>query len=342
MKKFLRTLIAVTLAATMLLSLGVCAFAEAEDDKLIYTCLGDSNSAGHGLDGWHVNREPVPGAYHSIIAEELGAELKPFGSGGYRTSEIRYLVDPTYEMDWSYADICNGDVKKESLDSYKDAYVQAIVDADIITIQVGANDIMGDALGFAFLGGYDDPIQIFEDLKAKVEADSTIFSLINTLDQLVKAMILVKELYENIQKKYPEFRENWDAVVENIYRLNPDVELVVLSAVNSFNNVSFTGSPVKGGKIFALPIAKLNNWIAYGSKYADTYKFVDVTDFEYASLSMADPDFWATYLPLVHPNAEQHKAIADRVIDLIENDKQTTATAIEVAFGKAWAKILWK
>jgi len=340
MKKFLRTIIAVTLAATMLLGMGVCAFAEA-DAKPIYTCLGDSNSAAHGLDGWHENRVPVPGAYHSIIAEELGYELKPFGSGGYRTSEIRYLIDPTYEMDWEYAKICNSNVTKEFMDTYKDAYFQAVVDADLITIQVGANDIMGDALGFAFLG-YDDPIQFFEDLKAKIPAESSIFSVIETLDSLVKALKLVTNLYNNIQAKYPVFREDWDAIIKRIYEVNPDVEIVVLSAVNSFGNVSFTGSPVKGGRIFDLPIAKLNNWIAYGSEWADTYKFVDVTDFRYTSLSMADPDFWATYLPLVHPNGEQHRAIADRVIDVIENDKQTTATPIEVAFGKALTKILWK
>ena len=293
MKKFLRTLISLAVVAAMLLGMGICAFAE-EAKKPVYTCLGDSNSAGHGLDGWHVNRIPVPGAYHSVIAEELGYELKPFGSGGYRTSEIRYLIDPTYEMDWDYAKICNSDVTKEFMDTYKDAYFQAVVDADLITIQVGANDIMGDALGFAFLGRYDDPIPALEELKAKVDAESFIYPIIETVDQLLKTVYLAIDLYTNIQAKYPVFREDWDRIIERIYEVNPEVEIVVLSAVNSFGNVSFTGSPVKGGRIFDLPIAKLNNWIAYGSEWADTYKFVDVTDFRYTSLSMADLVFTST------------------------------------------------
>ena len=106
MKRFLRTVISLAVVALMVMNLGVFVFAEDTNSKTVYTCLGDSNAAGYGLDGYIFSRIPVDNAYHSLVANGLNAELRDYAGGGYRSHEIRYLIDPEYELDWTYSEFC--------------------------------------------------------------------------------------------------------------------------------------------------------------------------------------------------------------------------------------------
>lgn len=324
MKNISRKIISVLLALAMVIGLSVCAFAT--DSKLVYTCLGDSNASGYNSTGWTANRVPAPEAYHSKIANALGAELRPFGSGGYRTDEIRYFVDPTFEMDWSYADICQGEVHQAQLDEYKGAYVQAIVDADIITIQIGANDIMGEDLGWAMLNAFYTPDQNIEALKnlaASVDGElgSVLIKSVAAAEKAIQVVKFLADFATRLQKTYSDFETNWDAIIENIYRLNPDVKIVALSVMNPFGNTSLTaGSSIKIGKLLAPIFNKLNRWIEKGSAYADTYRYCDVRDIVGEDLAFTQPDFMEKYLGSVHPTDEGHTVIANRVLAILEEN----------------------
>lgn len=319
MKKITRILVSLLLVAVLVANLGVCSFAK---DKLVYTCIGDSNSAGYGTTGYVYSRIPAPNAYHSLVANGLGAELRDFGSGGFRSFEIRYMLDPDFEMDWNYSTICNTDVAKETMDSYKEDYIKAITDADYITIQVGSNDIMGDDLGFAMLELYT-PVQQIEDLKAKIDGtgsfDETLVAVLDALATTVQYVKFASSFYTRVQQSYTDFYENWDAIIKNIYRLNPDAHIIALSAINSFNNTSiFEWSPVKTGKLLDIIFNKLNDWIENGSEYADTYDYCDISDLVFGELALTQDDFWDVYLPKVHPDDAQHKEITDRILAIIE------------------------
>lgn len=324
MKNISKKIISILLALVMVIGLSVCAFAA--DSKLVYTCLGDSNASGYNSTGWTANRVPAPEAYHSKIANALGAELRPFGSGGYRTDEILYLLDPTFEMDWSYAEICNGQVHKEDLDSYKDEYVQAVVDADIITIQVGANDIMGEDLGWAMLNAFytpDENIEALKNLATSVggELGDVLLKVVGAAEKGVQVVKFLADFAPRLAKTYSDFEANWDAIIENIYRLNPDVKIVALSVMNPFGNTSLTpGSSIKIGKVCAPIFNKLNKWMEKGSAYADTYSYCDVKDIVGEDLSFTQPDFMEKYLGSVHPTDEGHTVIAERVLAILEEN----------------------
>lgn len=48
----------------------------------VYTCLGDSNAAGYAAEGYQDQPCTVtPGAYHSMVAGDLGAKLNARGWG---------------------------------------------------------------------------------------------------------------------------------------------------------------------------------------------------------------------------------------------------------------------
>lgn len=325
MKKFSHRIISIFVAIVMLISLSVCAFAE---DTVVYTCLGDSNASGYGLEGYVFSRIDVDTAYHSLVANGANAELRNFGGGGYRSHEIRYLLDPEYVMDWTYSEFCMGAVKKEQMDVYKADYVQAVVDADYISIEVGPNEIMGDAMHYS-LEVYNSPVKEIEDLKAIFATLGMDESINETLDAFAKAISAVRFLADflpRVKTCCEEFRENWDAIIENIYELNPDVEIIALSAINPMNNTTLNvGDTLKVGKIFDLIFGRYNYWIEYGSEYADTYTYCDISDMPLGEMAFTQPDFWEINLKQGHHNAADHAEIADRIVAIIESKEAAKA-----------------
>lgn len=304
----------------------------------VYTCLGDSNAAGYALEDYTDICTRTPGAYHDLVASATGAELLQFGWGGFRTHEVRHMLDPDFEItDWSYADNCVGKVHKEDLDSRKEAYIQAVADADLITLNVGANDIFGAALGKAIpvLFAEDPSNPVLTEIKEKL-ADggslaAALLKLMGYAESIGKGAEFLLVLADAMNQAYQEFDENWDAIIKSIYALNPDVTLVVLSAINPFSNTTFKeGDALKIGKLAEPVIMKLNLTMKRTSAYAKSYLYCDVTDAQLGNLAIQQEDFWTAYLPAVHPTAEGHAYIAEEILKLLpERDPAGTITPVD-------------
>lgn len=291
----------------------------------IYTCLGDSNAAGYAAEGYTDICTQTPGAYHSHVAAAVGAELYPFGWGGFRSHEVRYMLDPEFEItDWSYADNCAGKVHKWDLDPKKDAYISAVEHADLITLNIGANDIFGAALGEAMLVLFsEDPSNpLLDEIKANLVDGGTVsaalLKMMNYAENIGKGAKFLEVLALAMNKAYNEFDQNWDAIVRNIYAKNPDVTLVVISAINPFSNTKLKeDSAIKIGKLADPFTMKLNLKMRFTSAYAKTYLYCDVTDVELGELAIQQEDFWTAYLPAVHPTNDGHKYIAQQILNLL-------------------------
>lgn len=326
MKKFARSFISCLLALVMVFSLAATASAAEEPAKTVYTCLGDSNAAGCNLPTWtaDLNRTRIEGSYHDLIATALDADLRPFGTGGFRTDEILYMLDAEgFEMDWSYAEICNGKVKKTDLDVYKDAYKQAVIDADVITIQVGLNDLLGEDLGWALIHTFmGAPLEFVtkgtEKLSGYGKAGEIGISALNIVGTVVNAVRFVIDVAPRIAKTIKDFRVNFDLIIKTILDLNPDAKIVALALMNSFGNTSITPNGKFMIGTLMTPIFKtLNKWMESGSAYVGQYKYCDISDLTGGKLSLTQEDFWTAYLYAVHPDLEGHKIIADRILALL-------------------------
>lgn len=329
---------AISLCLVLVLSLGLlCMGTSAADISNVkqygtYTCLGDSNAAGYALADYTDICTRTPGAYHDLIADAVGATLLPFGWGGFRTHEIRHMLDPDFEItDWSYADNCAGKVHKEDLDSRKDAYIQATADADLITLNVGANDIFGAALGEAMLVLFaeDTSNPILTEIKEKLAEGgnlaAALLKLMGYAESIGKGAEFLLVLSDAMNRAYQEFDENWDQIIKSIYALNPDVTLVVLSAINPFSNTTLKeGDALKIGKLAEPIIMKLNLTMKRTSAYAKSYLYCDVTDAQLGDLAIQQEDFWTAYLPAVHPTAEGHKYIAEEILKLLPERDPTS------------------
>ncbi len=333
MKKVLQKAVGILLVVAMLAGMSVCAFAE--EDKLVYACLGDSNAAGYRTTGYVDSRIPAPNAYHSLVANKLGAELINGATSGFRTDELRYMLEEDYVLDWTYftnplmEPTLKGVRLMQNIIACKadNNQVEAVKAADIITIQVGVNDVLCDALG----SSYDE---LSKEVFA-VEAMRNIFgtlgilddSMNESLDSMASAIQMVNFLVKFV-KKLPstmeDFYENWDAIIENVYRINPDAKIVTISILNPFSNLRITAdSDFRVGKLLDGVFKKLNNWIAYDSKYADTYYFCDIRDIELDKSVLTDDSFMGTFIISTHPSDANHKDIAERIVNIIKTGKDS-------------------
>ena len=305
----------------------------------VYTCLGDSNAAGYAAEGYQDQPCTVtPGAYHSMVAGDLGAKLN---AGGFRSHEMRHLLDPDWEItDWEYADNCAGYVQYDDLESRRDLYIQAVEEADLITVNIGSNDILGNPLGQAMREMYNTDgadKAILDAIKAELQKTgdfgTALLKLIGYAESIGQGTKLLVSLAHYMNIAYQQFTENWDAIVKNIYRLNPDVTLVAVGMHNAFANTSLTvGSVIKTGKLLQPIMDKMNAWMKTGSAYAGQYIYCDVPDVECGELAFTQDDFWTAYLPAVHPTAAGHRYIADRILSVLPD----TALSFEDVPEGAW------
>ena len=169
MKKFMKKALATVLALVMLSSTFVCFAAELNEDAVSvhkgqyenYLLLGDSAASGYRDEMSdndktfnkaynHTTYWRVPGSYADIIANAIidDGSMTAFAAPGFRTIEIRYMLED------EFAATCDDEYlfHPSQLYVYEDygylpgderirqAYKDAVANADLITLGVGGND----------------------------------------------------------------------------------------------------------------------------------------------------------------------------------------------------------
>ena len=139
-----RSFLALFLTLALLSSLGVC-FAAGKDCSgySYYVSLGDSIANGIGennVENKYMHR--TPGAYPDRIAKATGAYLSQLGCGGMRTVELRACLEDGYVMPDEYAN----NFTRAKVAEIRHFYRPAVAAADLITLNIGANDVATYAL----------------------------------------------------------------------------------------------------------------------------------------------------------------------------------------------------
>lgn len=279
MKKFMKKSLAVLLALVMLSSTFVC-FA-ANDVSLNeeaakthygqyknYLLLGDSAASGYrdvleeddGNDIYNQKYNQsvytiVEDSYADIIGKAIGAEtVKSFAAPGYRTIEMRYMLEDDYrdacedpylftpsQLYWFEKHPYPGDNGYHSPgDEYFRTEMQnAIAEADLITIGIGGNDwgeylkwVLGDILAEENVA--DEYIQEAKEIldKSTMPAE-TVATIVDIAHKAGALRALVEKLPEALNYGLSNFYTNWYYIVEDIYTLNPDVTLMVMGMGDS-------------------------------------------------------------------------------------------------------------
>lgn len=314
------------LLAVIMLSTCAAAFATPGKDYSgyrKYVSLGDSIANGIGENNRGVYRYMyrTPGAYPDRIANETGAELTQLACGGMRTVELRACLEDSYYMPDEFANNFN----REIVQQLKPCYAPAIADADLITLNIGLNDVMTYAMLRAKAATSKLGIQIDKtvaDLEAKGEYTAALVKLLQAVQTVDKYGNIVKEAVDGLSDGYTRFCENWDAVVGDIYKLNPDVTLMVAGFYNPFDHLKISDkSLIELGKAADGIMEMINLKIKMGSPYSSRYIYIDMMGIESMAAkygdSLTDEGFFQSVELNVHPSNEGQAELASRFISLI-------------------------
>lgn len=356
MKKLIKTMLCFVLVLTVP-GMYLGCFADSTKDYSgyeTYVSLGDSIAGGIGLpdnplrgpdqpDKTLVYCAKIPGAYPVLVAEELGIEDENFAQlacAGMRTVELRACLDPDYVMPDQYANNFQGNELTEWCTDRFD-YVQLVSDADIITMNMCANDVASLTLFYIRNAMAENGVSDSEinDLIAEYAGDGQYFEAVAKLLEFAETLeyyeSIVSAAIEGLSVGYTRWTENWDAICGKIYELNPDVTLVCVGMYNPFNEIKLTqDSLLKIGVALDGIVEAINTWSAAGSAYADDYIYVNIMGIESmfttAGKAITDEGFLDNMELNVHPSVAGQQEIAERVMNAVpEKSAEGTEPAEE-------------
>ena len=318
MKNFIKRALTVMLTLAILSGSFVCFAADGEKqyhkyDK--YVLLGDSLASGF-RDYESVMSEftYVADSYAAYIAKDLDiAEYTPMACPGFRTIELRTMLEDDYVSNDPYLFDAVPHHSAEEILAKKDDMRKAITEADLITIAIGGND-WGAYLGWVMTDFIEDhplPEDFENALREYLAKASLQDNIIKTMVELARTFNAVDEFLvvmpKAIEYAFANLNKNWPIIVEDIYRMNPDVTLV---AVGMFNTTLSTpeGEPENVAEPDPLAVKVEQMMIDNGNKpmveNQEKYGYIYV-------------DTTGTIVETAHPTASGHRHIADRILEAL-------------------------
>lgn len=367
MKTFMKKSLAVLLAVMMLSSSFVCFAANdvslneeaakahyGQYDK--YLLLGDSAASGYrdvleeDENGYEPNDEYnrkynqsvytiVPGSYADIIGKAIGAETSSMAAPGYRTIEMRYMLeddfaasceDPylfhpsqLYFFDDQICE-CHNEAMLPGSKHFRELFKKSIAEADLITLGVGGNDwgeylkwVLNDVLEEEHVA--DEYIEDAEEILDKSTMDDGLVSTIVDIAYKAGALpALIEKLPAALDYGLGNFYKNWNIMIEDIYALNPDVTLMVLGMGDSGKKGYYYGYNGEADK--KIEVAEQNETTAKATELvlglilgiANGPMKAGVEKYGY---TYVDTD-GATYVTY-HQDADGHMFIANKVLEAL-------------------------
>ena len=315
--KTLKRAIAVLLTLVLLSGSIVC-FA-AESDKQYYDydkilLLGDSEASGF-RDYVNVLSEftYVEDSFAAYVAKEFDAELIPMACPGFRTVELRYMLDDNYRPDDMHLFRQVPYTPKDEIIAKIPQMRQAIAESDLILIGIGGND-RGSYLGWV-IAQVQFEYGLSEEYKAALADylrqasfdDNVITDLVDLADYLNSTDELIATLPVAIEYAFSSLWSNWEYIMDYIYANNPDV---TVAAIGMFPTYLKTEEGAPDVVIQPDPISSAieDMIIELGNKHIidnqDKYGYVFV-------------DTHGTTVERTHPTLAGQRFIADRILEAL-------------------------
>ena len=273
------------------------------DDEIYEDPLAANKSQmnDYGYDKAPANSYPA--LIKDALAQSTGreVELHQLAISSMRVEEVLWLLDDTYEpdeyMDWrftggkSWFDMAHKEGGREAL---RAEYRDYIANADVITVDLGWNNFgvyaFNNIMTILKEGGtrywkapdlesvigscnekvyYEIRDMVIENLIKRVDLSNAAFSE-DTIQKLVDVL------------SYAVFGAcyNFDKVMDHIYKLNPNAEVVVINIQNLADEliINIDGFEFPIGDLYGEIIDFVDLYRAMSSPYADKYKFAYAGD----------------------------------------------------------------
>lgn len=268
------------------------------DDEIYADPLAANKSQ---MNDYGYDKAPA-NAYPALIKDALAqstgreVELHQLGISSMRVEEVLWLLDDTYEpdeyMDWrftggkSWFDMAHKEGGREAL---RVEYRDYIANADVITVDLGWNNFGVYA--------FNNIMTILKEGGTRYWKAPNLESVIDSrneklyyairdmvIENLIKRVDLSNSAFseDSIQKlvdvlSYAVFGAcyNFDKVIDHIYKLNPDAEIVVINIQNLADEliINVDGFEFPVGDFYGELIDFVDLYRAMNSPYADKYSF---------------------------------------------------------------------
>ena len=247
-----------------------------------YTCVGDSIAAGYSVDGTGeaTGLVRVPGAYHDLLTNMIDANLNQLGCSAFRTVELRYILtgeytafeDDLWPLVWGKYTFA-----RETLDAYlTDMFKASIKGSDLVSINLGSNDIMSYTYITALIElQKDGSIPGMEPVKELLEKSgglgAALLRTIELADTANKLGNVLSAINEVLQRTLEQFKDNWGASIDAILGeggLNPDTIIVGVGAYNPAKHIFMDSNSTIDLSLILTPVVnQINQFIkSYESK----------------------------------------------------------------------------
>ena len=316
--KNLKKILAVTLSLIVAFSSLIFTVNASEKQYFNYNkvlLLGDSEASGftdYGNEFSEFTR--VDDSYAAYVADYFGAEFVPMACPGFRTMELRCMIDDSYypaEDPYLFKKVphtSEADIMAKAPEMRK-----AIKESDLIIIGIGGNDwgaylgwVQEDTLAANILP--DDYRAALIDMlnNAKVGDDVIgmaieLANYFNAVDELMPALV------EAFKYGFSNLYENWEYIIEYIYENNPDVTIAVVGMFPTYLKTE-EGAPDVVSEPDPVARAVEDAIIAFGNKHMiegqKKYGYIYV-------------DTAGTVVEICHPTVAGHRHIADRILEAL-------------------------
>jgi len=300
-KKMWRSMLSMALAACMMFSLCGNALAAELGNNIHYVSIGDSMANGYCFEGYKQGRnngieffdgEGVYGedAYPLQFEEYLkdnsyDVEHTKLALSALRAEDLNYLLGGREKTEdgWSYQPFMYADLyeeREEDVVAMKAFYQNAVTEADLITLGIG-NASFGaymlhsvtNALGL-FGATFDDYVDLEEALSILDFEQKEI--ILDAYDEMKAEMMAyipaeladqyhVEDICDIIAYTGAGFLVNYKGALDQIIKLNPDVEIILVGLMNTTYGMEVTGEgfdPIPVGDIMDGFFGALNAYVA--------------------------------------------------------------------------------
>lgn len=339
MKKAYKRIVSIVLALVLMVSVvSVSAYAATATtvrQYKVYASLGDSIAGGFSMPDYNaqangqyvVGKIRVKGSYPDLLADDvLSTTFYPLAQPGFRTAEIRLMLDNSYDGDLItekyVGELSNTTAYSlKSLKSQRKEYQTKIAKADLITLDCGFNDtwLPLEASALQIRDDLNENSTYEEILLEEAEKYGSIGAALAQGEKYLKAMLhspkYVAIITNNIYKVFADFRTNYKAIIDRIYTLNPDVTVVAVACYNPFKDWSIAGTSLTVGDFVQPLYDEMNEYKAsFVDTYGSKYKMAYVNDVEVRTTSIPSNGV-SGFDP--HPTEAGHKYIEKQILAVL-------------------------
>lgn len=366
-----RKLIAILLAMVMALSaFCVSAFALRNKQYHAYTFFGDSVTAAAGIPSYYefykqnpvtgeiegtAEGQRVRGSYPDLVAKGVGINNGLEGyynesHSGWRTSEVRELLDPDYYNDdgevakaLSRA-MANGKKIADPADpELRKTVREELSKSDLVTLDLGSNDIQLPIIMTLYsvvnpTASEEYSAWMIENLLKQYGSTNEV---IKVLADAITAVHGIEFALEKISQAtltgLHKFNTNYPVIIDMIRDINPNADIYVIGLYNPLTDTKLSKDiPLPLGKILDPMIQGMNLYLSQVCPARQYYTYVDAFNTKVlGTINVMDlmgdgglsAEGMGAYTLYVHPSEEGHAYIASQVLKAIPNESEQQTPA---------------